>query len=382
MFLQASNGRKKTIGIIFLENNRIFTFGSDRGRLGNSSINLLFRSSHPIFARKQSVTMKTKDRSFLFLALGAALGIGMTILCSNQQVSDDEYPRSETASIVSSPKVPASMEFAGQQVDLRRADLHERMDREILAFTYSHQLTLLMLKRANRFFPVIEPILKEYGIPDDLKYLMVIESNLDPKIKSPAGAAGLWQFMQASGREYGLEVNDNIDERYHVEKSTRAACKYLKSLYNRFGDWMTVAAAYNGGPGGVQKKQASQGVQSSLDMQLVEETSRYMFRILAAKIVFTQPQRYGFVLRSEDLYPYIPPKEVVTITTEIADLTAFAKQYDITIAQLKAENPWLRENTLNNKSGRTYQIKIPDEKALFYDPKATVAHDKAWVVDR
>lgn len=326
--------------------------------------------------------MKFKHSSLLYLAIGVVMGIGATMLCSQQQVSDDEHPRSEIPSIVISPTVPDAMDFAGQHVDLRRADLHERMDREILAFTYSHQLTLLMLKRANRLFPIVEPILKEHGVPDDLKYLMVIESNLDPKIKSPAGAAGLWQFMPASGREYGLEVNDNIDERHHVEKSTHAACKYLTSLYNRFGDWMTVAAAYNGGPAGVQKKQASQGVESSLDMLLVEETSRYMFRILTAKAVFSQPERYGFVLRSEDLYPYIPPKEVVTITTEIPDLTAFAREHGVTIAQLKAENPWLRENTLNNKSARTYKIKIPDEKALFYDPKATVAHNKAWVIDR
>lgn len=323
-----------------------------------------------------------KNKSLLFLAAGVVMGIGVTILCSNQQVADDEYPRSEMASVASSPKVPASMEFAGEQIDLRRADLHERMDREMLAFTYSHQLTLLMIKRANRYFPIVEPILKEYGVPDDLKYLMVIESNVDPKIKSSAGAAGLWQFMPVSGREYGLEVNDNIDERYHVEKSTRAACKYLKSLYSRFGDWMTVAAAYNGGPGGVQKKQEAQGVQSSLDMVLVEETSRYMFRLLAAKAVFSNPQRYGFVLRSEDLYPYIPPKEVITTTKQIDNLAIFAKEHGVTLAQLKAENPWLRENTMNNKSGRTYEVKIPDEKALFYDPKATVAHDKAWVIDK
>lgn len=335
-----------------------------------------------VFLHANNVNKMMTNKSLLFLAIGVVMGIGLTILCSNQQVQDNEHPHSEMPSVVLSPKVPATMEFAGQQIDLCRADLHERMDREMLAFTYSHQLTLLMFKRANRFFPIIEPILKENGVPDDLKYLMVIESNVDPNIKSSAGAAGLWQFMPASGREYGLEVNDNIDERYHVEKSTHAACNYLKSLYGRFGDWMTVAAAYNGGPGGVQKKQEVQGVHSSLDMVLVEETSRYMFRILAAKTVFTNPQRYGFVLRSEDLYPYIPPKEIVTTTQQIDDLTAFAKEHGVTFAQLKAENPWLREHTMNNKSRRTYQLKIPDEKALFYNPKATVAHDKAWVIDK
>lgn len=321
-------------------------------------------------------------KSILYLMIGLAGGAGLTLLMSHQSVSSDENPRSEVSSVVAPPKVPASVEFAGQTVDLCRSDLHERMDRELLAFSYSHQLTLLMIKRANRFFPVVEPILKEYGVPDDLKYLMVIESNVDPRIKSSAGAAGLWQFMPASGREFGLEVNDNIDERYHVEKATRAACSYLKKMYGQFGDWMTVAAAYNGGPGGVIKKQQAQGVNSALDMYLVEETSRYVFRLLAAKLVFSNPARYGFVLRSEDLYPYIPPKEEVKVTTPIEDLAVFAKQHGVTFAQLKNENPWLRESTLNNKSGRTYLVKIPDEKALFYDPKATRPHDSAWVVDR
>ena len=219
-------------------------------------------------------------------------------------------------------------------------------------------------------------------MPEDLKYLMVIESILDPGIVSRSGAAGLWQFMPATGREYGLEVNDNIDERYHIEKSTRAACSYLKKQYRQFGDLMTVAASYNGGPGGVKSKQAAQGVESAMDMYLVEETSRYMFRILTAKLVFSDPRRYGFVLRSEDLYPYIPPKDTVTVTKPITDLAAFARQHGVTFAQLKNENLWLRESSLNNKSGRTYSLKIPDGKALFYNPRETKAHDRRWVINR
>lgn len=322
-----------------------------------------------------------KNKHLLFFALGAALGFCIPFLISSQSVSDDEHPRTEVPTAVSSPRVPTSVEFAGQTIELRRADLHERMDREMLAFTYSHQLTLLMLKRANRFFPIVEPILKECGVPDDLKYLMVIESNVDPRIKSSAGAAGLWQFMPVTGREYGLEVNDNIDERYHIEKSTRAACAYLKKSYKQFGDWMTVAASYNGGTGGVTKKQGTQGVQSALDMFLVEETSRYMFRLLAAKTVFENPARYGFLLRSEDLYPYIPHKETVVVTTQIDDLTAFAKEHGVTLAQLKTENLWLRGDGLNNKSGRQYEVKIPDEKALFYNPRDIKPHCKEWVID-
>ena len=321
-------------------------------------------------------------KQLLYLVSGLLLGASATLLLSHQAVADDEQPRSAVPSVVTSPQVPTSVDFAGQTFDLRRADLRERMDREILAFTYSHQLTMLMLKRANRIFPIVEPLLKECGVPDDLKYLMVIESNLDPGIVSRAGAAGLWQFMPATGREFGLEVNDNIDERYHIEKSTRAACSYLKKQYRQFGDWMTVAASYNGGPGGVIRKQSAQGVESAMDMFFVEETSRYMFRILTAKLVFSDPRRYGFVLRSEDLYPYIPPKDTVTVTTPIPDLTAFARQHGVTFAQLKNENLWLREGSLNNKSGRTYSLKIPDEKALFYNPKETKAHDRRWVINR
>ena len=321
-------------------------------------------------------------KQLLYLVSGLLLGASATFLLSHQAVADDEQPRSAVPSVVTSPQVPSSVDFAGQTFDLRRADLRERMDREILAFTYSHQLTMLMLKRANRIFPIVEPLLKECGVPDDLKYLMVIESNLDPGIVSRAGAAGLWQFMPATGREFGLEVNDNIDERYHIEKSTRAACSYLKKQYRQFGDWMTVAASYNGGPGGVIRKQSAQGVESAMDMFFVEETSRYMFRILTAKLVFSDPRRYGFVLRSEDLYPYVPPKDTITVTTPIPDLTAFARQHGVTFAQLKNENLWLREGSLNNKSGRTYSLKIPDEKALFYNPKETKAHDRRWVINR
>ena len=326
--------------------------------------------------------MNMKNRTlFVFLA-GAAVGFCIPFLISSQSVSEDEHPLTEVPSASSSPRVPSSVEFAGQTVKLDRADLHERMDREMLAFTYSHQLTLLMIKRANRFFPIIEPILKECGVPDDLKYLMVIESNVDPRIKSSAGAVGLWQFMPTTGREYGLEVNDNIDERYNIEKSTRAACAYLKKSYRQFGDWMTVAASYNGGTGGVAKRQEVQGVTSALDMFLVEETSRYMFRLLAAKTVFENPARYGFLLRSEDLYPYIPPKKTVVVNTQIDDLTAFAKEQGVSLAQLKTENLWLRGDGLNNKSGRRYELKIPDEKALFYNPRDTKPHNANWVIDR
>lgn len=311
------------------------------------------------------------------------MGIGAAIpmLMSNQQLTDKELPQAQVASLAVVPEVPAEVRFANEVIKLYRADLRERMDREITAFTYSHQLTLLMIKRANRYFPIVEPILKECGVPDDLKYLMVIESNLSPTAKSPAGAAGMWQFMQTTGREHGLEVNANIDERYNIEKATRAACAYLKKSYDLYGDWMTVAASYNAGQAGISRRLTQQGADKAMDLWLVEETSRYMFRILTAKLVIENPKAYGFIIKRSQLYPYIAPKEIITTTQQIDDLTAFARKHGVTIAQLKEENPWLREYTMNNKSGRTYHIRIPDAEALRYDPKKTKPHNPNWVVD-
>lgn len=320
-------------------------------------------------------------KKVLTILLWMCIGASLPLLLGYQQLSDKELPQSKVAALAVSPETPEEVRFADETIRLKRADLRERMDREITAFTYSHQLTLLMIKRANRYFPIVEPILKECGVPDDLKYLMVIESNLSPLAKSPAGAAGLWQFMQTTGRQYGLEVNVNIDERYNIEKATRAACEYLKESYAMYGDWMTVAASYNAGQNGISRRLEQQGVTTAMDLWLVEETSRYMFRILAAKTVLENPKAYGFVLKRSQLYPYIAPKEIITTTQQIDDLAAFARKHGVTVAQLREENPWLREYTMNNKSGRTYHIRIPDTKALHYDPKATKAHNPAWVID-
>ncbi|MCD8261296.1 MAG: lytic transglycosylase domain-containing protein [Bacteroides sp.] len=276
------------------------------------------------------------------------------------------------------PTVPASVEFAGQDVDLQRYDLRERMDRELMAFSYMHSTTLLMIKRANRYFPVIEPILKENGIPDDFKYLMVIENNLNPFARSSAGAAGLWQFMEATGREYGLEVNKNIDERYHVEKATVAACKYLKDAYSRYGDWLTVAASYNAGKGRISSELSKQEVTSAMDLWLVEETVRYMFRIIAAKQFFSDPAKFGFILRADQLYPPIP-YEKITVKTSIADLARYAKDKGITYYQLIDANPWLRSTSLENKTGRTYTLHIPTQEGMHYDPNQIPVHNKNWI---
>ena len=258
------------------------------------------------------------------------------------------------------PQVPDMMVFAGDTIRFDRVDLRERMDRELIAFTYGHTNSLLMLKRAGRIFPQIEPILAAQGVPDDLKYLMAIESNVSETAVSVAGAAGLWQFMREVGREFGLEVASTVDERYHLKKETVAACSYLKRAYARFGDWMTVAASYNGGINGVAKKREVQQQRKALDLHLVDETSRYMFRILVAKMMFEDPALFGFQLDERDYYPYIPPREVVVVSSDIDDLAEFAGRYGVSYAQLRRANPWLRDTKLVTGKGKTYEIVIPD----------------------
>ncbi|MDR0972597.1 MAG: lytic transglycosylase domain-containing protein, partial [Prevotellaceae bacterium] len=218
---------------------------------------------------------------FLFAALivTGAVALLVPVLLSHETATRvDTYSiRADVPYMVSPPVVPSEAVFAGDTVDLRRYDMRERMDRELMSFTYMHSSTMLIIKKANRLYPVIEPILKEQGVPDDLKYLMTIESNLNMRAVSPAGAAGLWQFMAGTARDNGLEVNANIDERYNVEKATRAACAHLKSLYERFGDWLTVGAAYNAGHGRIGGERTRQGREEAVDLWLNEETSRYMF---------------------------------------------------------------------------------------------------------
>ena len=280
----------------------------------------------------------------------------------------------------STHEVPSSVTFCGKSIDLTRYDRYERMDRELLAFTYMHSTSIQMIKKANRYFPIVEPILKANGIPDDFKYLMVIESNLNPNAQSGAGAAGLWQFMQTTGREYGLEVNKNIDERYHVEKATEAACKYLKDAYDKYQDWIAVAASYNAGQARISSQFEKQQVNDMLDLFLVEEIARYVYRIIAAKIMFSNPSAFGFRLRTKDLYMPIPYKEV-TVNTGISNLAEWAKKQGITYALLKNMNPWLRDNFLQNVSKRTYTLKIPTAEGMKHDPKKVKAHDKRWVVE-
>jgi len=261
--------------------------------------------------------------------------------------------------IVNSYGLPKAIDFAGESVPLSIADVSERLDREMIINTNLHSTTTLILKRANRVFPIIEPILKKNGIPDDFKYLAVIESGL-VNVVSPAGARGVWQFMPQTAKEYGMEVNDIVDERYHLEKSTQAACDYLKAAKNKFGNWTLAAASYNGGVAGINKQIERQGVTDYYDLLLTEETSRYVFRIVALKEIMKNPEKYGFNLPKEQLYFPIETKKVMVDST-VADLASFAKKQGINYKVLKIHNQWLRDTKLDNKTKKVYTIDIPTE---------------------
>ena len=324
--------------------------------------------------------MRISKNNLASFLCGGVVCLTACISMSSNDVEKVIESRPVVSSMTLSPDVPSSVPFCGKLIDITRYDMREAYDRELSSFTYFHSTTMLLIKRANRYFPVIEPILKANGIPDDFKYLMVIESNLNSIARSPAGAAGLWQFMPTTGREFGLEVNENVDERYHIEKATVAACKYFKQAYAKYGDWIAVSAAYNAGQARISSQLEKQLASHAMDLWLVEETSRYMFRLLAAKEIFSNPQRYGFLLKREHLYPPIPYKEV-TVSTPINDLSEYAKKQGITYAQLRDANPWLREMSLKNRSGKSYVLHIPTQEGMHYDPKKTVAYNKHWVID-
>ncbi|MDO7170646.1 lytic transglycosylase domain-containing protein [Mariniflexile sp. AS56] len=260
-------------------------------------------------------------------------------------------------------QVPSNLDFAGEPMPLKSPDILERMDKELLVNTYWQSNGLLMFKRAKKYFSIIEPILAKYGVPDDFKYLAVIESGLTNAV-SPAGARGVWQIMPATARENGLEVNDNVDERYHLEKATEVACEYLLKSKESLGSWTLAAAAYNAGNAGVSRYLREQNVKNYYDLLLGEETGRYVFRIVALKEILTHPAKYGFNFRDKDLYSNVPTYKV-EINTEVTDFTAFAEQYGINYKILKIHNPWLREPKLNNRSRKNYTIEIPEKG--YYD---------------
>lgn len=283
----------------------------------------------------------------------------VALLFINAIYVSDVGPKRNTAETynIRALKIPDSLSFAGERVPVERFDIRERMDRELLVNTYWQSNGLLLIKRAHKYFPVIEPILKEHGMHDDFKFLAVAESGLENNT-SPAGASGFWHFLKRSAKEYGLEVNSNVDERYHLEKSTKIAIDYLKKSKERFGSWTLAAAAYNAGNARIAKRLEVQQVDDYYDLLLNAETSRYIFRIIALKEIISNPQNYGFEFDEEDLYT-LPETRIVKVDTVISNIASFAKKFGTNYKELKLHNPWLRENKLNNKTRRMYEIKIP-----------------------
>ncbi|WKW47585.1 lytic transglycosylase domain-containing protein [Myroides sp. JBRI-B21084] len=252
-----------------------------------------------------------------------------------------------------------NLNFCGERVPMEITDVNERFDRELVINMNYHSATTLIIKRANRYFDVIEPILKKNRIPDDFKYLCVIESSLT-NATSNAGAKGFWQFMPETAREYNLEISNTVDERCDIEKATEAACVYLNKAYAKFGNWTLVAAAYNRGMAGIERQQAAQGVTDYYDLYLTEETSRYVFRILALKEIINNTDKYGFVFTNADLYQ--PQKtKTIAVNSNIADLQKWALEQGINYKLLKLYNPWLIDTSLIVQTNKTYQIQIPLE---------------------
>ncbi len=310
------------------------------------------------------------SRSYRFIVLLSIILIAVFFINAEKsvqktdnsgKVSVDSSPNSETNYKIKALKIPQNLSFAGEEVQLDKTDIKERIDRELLVNTYWQSNALLWFKRTNKYFPVIEPILKEKGVPDDFKYLSVIESDLR-NVTSPAGAKGMWQMLKDAGRENGLEINDNVDERYHLEKATRAACDYLLAAKERLGSWTLAAAAYHAGNYGIEKRLKEQMVDNYYDVLAGENTERYVPRIVAAKEILTHPEKYGFEFDQDDLYE-LGLTYSVKVDTAITNIAVFAQKFDTNYKELKMYNPWLRENKLNNKSQKLYEIKIPKEES-------------------
>lgn len=278
---------------------------------------------------------------------------------THQKTETDDPPQpSGSRTYFTSPPLPDSASFMGEWLPMHRFDVRESLERELIVNAYFHSQTIRLIKLAPRFFTLIDPILKEEGIPADFRYLAVAESGLNPKAVSPAGAAGIWQFMRSAASDYGLEVNAEVDERYHIEKSTRAACRYLLKSYQKHNNWALVAASYNAGPASVDRQIARQKVNSYFDLLMSEETERYVYRIIALKLILEDPEKYGFLISDEEKYPLWNTRQM-EITGSLPNLADFALSQGTNYKMLKYYNPWLRDNMLTNKSGKRYVIELP-----------------------
>lgn len=308
--------------------------------------------------QKDSTTEKKKYKliiSLLVAALLAFAGISAPGIIKSSDAHVLNYK-------IVAPPLPDNMEFAGEKVPIDNFEVAERIDRELLVNVYWHSSTILAIKRANRWFPVIEPILKKNNIPDDFKYVALIESNLSNAV-SPAGAVGFWQITSEIAKKYGLTVNDEVDERYNVEKSTVAACKYFQDAYDKFKTWTLAAASYNMGINGVQQQIDRQRVHNYYNLLLGDETSRYIPRVLAMKEVLLHQEKYGFYINKSMLYPPLKA-HLLKIHSSVNNWTDFSFKRGLTYKILKYYNPWLRDTSLTDNNGKVYFIKLPDKGAM------------------
>ncbi|MDR1739553.1 MAG: lytic transglycosylase domain-containing protein [Bacteroidales bacterium] len=315
--------------------------------------------------------------SLILIVFIAVISVTFYSFGTNNNDKENNIELAVDPQIVHSLQIPETIEFADTILPVTRFDIRERLDRELMAFTYMHSTTIILIKRANLYFPIIEPILKEHGVPDDFKYLALIESYFNPLALSPVKAAGIWQFMEETAKTYGLEINMHVDERLNLEKATVAACNYLKDSYEIYGDWSIVAASYNGGRERMTRQLEIQKTFSFYDMFLNEETRRYVYRIIAAKEVISNPRKYGFILRKQDFYHTVRVKEVEV--KEVENWVDWSIEQGITYGQLKFFNPWIQDLKLINKTGKVYTVKIPYKEDLNFDIDKVIIHNKNWI---
>ena len=310
--------------------------------------------------------------AFVFFVLGLFLFVFFNA-SSEKTDNNTDYQKAFYKNYkIFSIDIPDYIEFAGEKVETNRFDIRENIDRELLINTYWQSQTILMIKKANRYFPIVTPILKKYNIPEDFKYLALAESGFTNNLVSPAGATGVWQFLKETAIKYGLEVNDNIDERYNIEKATEAACKYLLEAYNNYKSWTLAAASYNVGIGSLTRSLVLQKTNDYYDLFLNNETARYLYRIIALKLIISNPKQYGFYLRKKDLYPPIPTY-TIKLDSNVTDLVEFSLKNKISYKILREFNMWIRKPSFLNPSHKPYILTIPKENnysALLIDVPA------------
>lgn len=342
--------------------NRIVHFSSINS-IYPTKININSKISLSL-GRKEKEIMKKEHIILYTCILLSAINIFIIIFqyYHQQQPLQENKINGIPPAVTADVRMPGEATFAGEAVPLHRIDVQEALRREIIVNSYLHSHTTQILQKVPCYFPIIEPILKANGIPDDFKYLAVIESRLEPLIVSPAGAVGIWQIMKATGKELGLEINNEIDERYHLAKATEAAAKYFRKAYERFGSWTLAAASYNGGQAFISRQMKQQQTQNYYDLLLGEETERYVYRILALKEIITHPQQYNFNIQYANP---AEPADTIEVKTSVKDWTEFALQHGITYKTLKRFNPWLRRTELHNPKHKTYLIAIPKNKTAY-----------------